>query len=160
MSSGARVGHPAPVALVASYFGAALLCWLAAAVALVAAAEQLANEGLASQEVLLAVHLVGLAFFSPLDRPGRWAELHTMIGAPEERGRGVGARAVAALMARGWALGLTRIELRVLATNAPARRVYERCGFRLIGVDGAATKHGKAVDVLVMQADQPRSATT
>ena len=62
MSSGARVGRPAPVALVASYFGAALLCWLAAAVALVAAAEQLANEGLASQEVLLAVHLVGLAF--------------------------------------------------------------------------------------------------
>ena len=60
--STARVGRPAPVALVASYFGAALLCWLAAAVALVAAAEQLANEGLASQEVLLAVHLVGLAF--------------------------------------------------------------------------------------------------
>jgi hypothetical protein len=62
VTGGARVGRPAPAALVASYFGAALLCWLAAAAALVAAAEQLANDGLASQEVLLAVHLVGLAF--------------------------------------------------------------------------------------------------
>jgi hypothetical protein len=75
VSSGARVGRPAPVALVASYFGAALLCWLAATVALVAAAEQLANEGLASQEVLLAVHLVGLAFL-PLAVTG--AALHVL----------------------------------------------------------------------------------
>jgi len=75
VSSGARVGRPAPVALVASYFGAALLCWLAAAAALVAAAEQLANEGLASQEVLLAVHLVGLAFL-PLAVTG--AALHVL----------------------------------------------------------------------------------
>jgi hypothetical protein len=70
-----RVGRPAPVALVASYFGAALLCWLAAAAALVAAAEQLANEGLASQEVLLAVHLVGLSFL-PLAVTG--AALHVL----------------------------------------------------------------------------------
>ncbi|HET6682209.1 MAG TPA: hypothetical protein VFG75_00800 [Gaiella sp.] len=75
MISGARVGRPAPVALVASYFGAALLCWLAASVALVAAAEQLANEGLASQEVLFAVHLVGLAFL-PLAVTG--AALHVL----------------------------------------------------------------------------------
>jgi len=44
VSSGARVGRPSPVALVASYFGAALLGWLAAAAALVAAAEQLAKK--------------------------------------------------------------------------------------------------------------------
>jgi hypothetical protein len=75
VSSGVRVGRPAPVALVASYFGAALLCWLAAAAALVAAAEQLANEGLASQEVLLAVHLVGLSFL-PLAVTG--AALHVL----------------------------------------------------------------------------------
>jgi len=75
VSSGARVGRPAPAALVASYFGAALLCWLAAAIALVAAAEQLANDGLASQEVLLAVHLVGLAFL-PLAVTG--AALHVL----------------------------------------------------------------------------------
>ena len=75
MSSGARVGRPAPAALRASYFGAALLCWLAATVALVAAAEELANEGLASREVLLAVHLVGVAFL-PLAVTG--AALHVL----------------------------------------------------------------------------------
>ncbi len=75
MTGGARVGTPAPVALVAAYLGAALLCWLGATVALVAAAEPLAREGLASQEVLLAVHLVGLAFL-PLAVTG--ASLHVL----------------------------------------------------------------------------------
>jgi RimJ/RimL family protein N-acetyltransferase len=104
--------------------------------------------------------LVGLAFFSPLDLAGGWAELHTMIGEPAERGRGVGRRAVAALVQRGFALGLQRIELKVLETNAAARRVYETCGFRIVGRDAPALKHGRPVEVLTMQADQPRSATT
>ncbi len=104
--------------------------------------------------------LVGLAVFSPLDRAAGWAELHIMIGDPGERGRGVGRRAVAALMARGWALGLVRIELRVLETNVAARRLYERCGFRTVGRDTSAQKAGRRVGVLVMQADQPASATT
>jgi RimJ/RimL family protein N-acetyltransferase len=83
-----------------------------------------------------------------------------MIGDARERGQGVGRRAVAALMERGFALGLARIELRVLETNVAARRIYESCGFRIIGRDAPALKHGRPVDVLVMQADQPRSATT
>ena len=62
MTGGARVGRPAPVALVASYFLAALIAWLAATIALVAAAPRLADAGIASPEVLLAVHLVGLGF--------------------------------------------------------------------------------------------------
>ncbi|MGA0608291.1 GNAT family N-acetyltransferase [Phenylobacterium sp. VNQ135] len=104
--------------------------------------------------------LVGVAFFSPLRRTEGWAELHTMIGDAAERGRGVGRLAVALLVARGFALGLDRIELRVLETNAAARRVYERCGFREIGRDAQATKQGRAVEVLVMEAVQPASATT
>jgi RimJ/RimL family protein N-acetyltransferase len=104
--------------------------------------------------------LVGLAFFSPLRLAERWAELHIMIGEPAERGRGVGRAAVEQLMARGFALGLSRIELRVLETNAAARAVYERCGFRLVGREPAVRKQGREVDVLVMEAAQPRSATT
>ena len=50
--------------------------------------------------------------------------------------------------------------LQQLQTNAAARSVYERCGFRVVGHDGAARKAGRDVPVLVMQADQPRSATT
>lgn len=106
------------------------------------------------------LRLVGLAFFAPLDLGGGWAELHTMIGDARERGQGVGRRAVAALMERGFALGLARIELKVLETNVAARRIYESCGFRIIGRDAPALKDGRPVDVLVMQADQPRSATT
>lgn len=104
--------------------------------------------------------LVGVAFFAPLDRAGGWAELHTLIGDPAERGRGVGRRAVVQLMARGFGLGLTRIVLKVLETNRAARAVYESCGFRVIGRDGSVEKAGRAVGVLVMQADQPPSATT
>src|SRR6185312_15207410 len=75
MTGGVRVGRPAPAALVASYFLTALLAWLAATIALVAAAPQLADAGVASPEVLLAVHLVGLGFL-PLAVTG--AVLHVL----------------------------------------------------------------------------------
>ena len=105
--------------------------------------------------------LVGAATLAPVDRQARWAELHIMIGEPDARGRGVGRRAVEALLARGFQdLGLARIELRVLETNAAARRVYEHCGFRVTGAAPPVVKSGRPVGVLVMQADQPASATT
>lgn len=75
MSGGVRVGRPAPAVLVACYFCAALGCWLAATLAFVAAAPQLAAGGIASPEVLLAVHLVGLGFL-PLAVTG--AVLHVL----------------------------------------------------------------------------------
>ena len=88
MSGGARVGRPAPAVLVALYFGAALLCWLGATVALVDAAPQLADAGVAAPEVLLAVHLVGLGFL-PLAVTG--AALHvlpTLLRNDASRARG------------------------------------------------------------------------
>lgn len=103
--------------------------------------------------------LVGVAFLSPLDRAAGSAELHAMIGDPAERGRGVGRKAVAALVGIGFGLGLRRIHLKVLETNTAARRTYEACGFRVTGRDPPAVKDGRAVEVLIMQADQP-SATT
>jgi len=75
VTGGARVGRPAPAALVASYFLAALIAWLAATIALVAAAPQLAEAWIASAEVLLAVHLVGVGFL-PLAVTG--AVLHVL----------------------------------------------------------------------------------
>jgi RimJ/RimL family protein N-acetyltransferase len=120
--------------------------------------------GPSTTELRLAIEvdgrLVGQAFFSPLDLAGGWAELHIMIGEPAERGRGVGRLATEALMARGFGLGLERIELKVLETNAAARAVYERCGFRVVGRAGSAHKQGRNVPVVLMQADQPGSATT
>lgn len=108
----------------------------------------------------LGPRLVGLAAFSPLDRAAGWAELHIMIGEAGERGRGIGRQALSALLARGWALGLSNIELKVLETNAAGRRIYETCGFRTVGRGPPVLKAGQPIEVLVMQADQPASATT
>ena len=114
---------------------------------------------------------VGLVFLSPIDPAARTAEFHILLGEPAARGRGYGAAATAAMLEHGFSvLGLERIELRVLADNAAARRTYDRCGFR-----GKArtrmTKAGRFVEVLEMDVDSktwadawraqpPRSATT
>jgi ribosomal protein S18 acetylase RimI-like enzyme len=65
--------------------------------------------------------------------------------APGWRARGLGARLVAEACAQAQALGLAWIDLEVLAANAPARRLYARCGFVQTGeivdmfrVDGTA----------------------
>jgi hypothetical protein len=62
LSRPVAVGKPAGARTVAGYFGAALLAWVLACVALVASAERLADGAYASREVLLAVHLVALGF--------------------------------------------------------------------------------------------------
>ncbi|MFJ7907885.1 GNAT family N-acetyltransferase [Kitasatospora sp. NPDC096204] len=49
------------------------------------------------------------------------------------RGRGVGRRLVEAACAAARAEGARRMTLRVLGWNAPARRLYESCGFVVEG---------------------------
>ncbi|MFD0263813.1 GNAT family N-acetyltransferase [Kitasatospora indigofera] len=49
------------------------------------------------------------------------------------RGRGIGRALVEAACAAARADGARRISLRVLGHNEPARRLYERCGFRVEG---------------------------
>lgn len=107
-----------------------------------------------------AARLVGLAFFSPLELTVGQAELHLMIGDPQERGRGVGRQAVNLLVDRGFALGLRRIVLKVLASNLAAQKVYAQCGFRVVGQDAPAMKHGRPAEVIVMQIDRGGSTPT
>lgn len=71
----APAGRPAPWPLVAAYLISALAWWLAAAVASLWAARQLARGLLAGKDALLVVHLLGLGFL-PLGR-GR-AALHVL----------------------------------------------------------------------------------
>ncbi|MBY8882566.1 GNAT family N-acetyltransferase [Actinacidiphila acidipaludis] len=52
----------------------------------------------------------------------------------DARGHGVGRALVEAACAAALAEGARRMTLRVLGHNAPARRLYERCGFRVEGV--------------------------
>ncbi|WP_033219666.1 GNAT family N-acetyltransferase [Kitasatospora phosalacinea] len=53
---------------------------------------------------------------------------------PEARGRRIGEALVAAACEAARAEGARRMTLRVLSHNAPARRLYERAGFQVLGV--------------------------
>ena len=74
---------------------------------------------------------VGMARVVVEDGP---AHLYSMWVAPEARGRGVGARLIAAGL--DWLAahhpGRT-LRLEVVETNLPARRLYSRCGFAVVG---------------------------
>lgn len=68
------------------------------------------------------------------DVPGARAELISVWVAPEHRGHGVGRALLAACIDHLAAQHpQTRLLLAVVETNAPARRLYESCGFGVIG---------------------------
>lgn len=96
--------------------------------------------------------LVGTCQLHSIHPVHRSAELQIRIGEPDARGRGVGAAATGRLLEIGFReLGLHRIHLHVLATNEPARRLYERAGFRVEGVQReAACIDGAWVDIVLM----------
>ena len=77
---------------------------------------------------------------SVIDWNSRRAELHIFIGEPACRGRGLGdcQTAVRLVDYAFNQLGLRRIYLEVLAENASAIRVYEKCGFK---VEGTLRRH-------------------
>ena len=57
-----------------------------------------------------------------------WAGIHGMRTAPEQRGRGLASRVLAALGRVAQARGIDRVFLQVEETN-PARAIYRRAGF-------------------------------
>ena len=54
--------------------------------------------------------------------------------APQLRKKGVGTGLVRALLAEAEADGAKRVFLEVRVGNEPARHLYERCGFREVGI--------------------------
>jgi len=67
------------------------------------------------------------------------------------RGRGVARALLDAALEEARALGATRITLRVLGHNAPARRLYESFGFAVEGVlPGEFLLEGQYVDDVLM----------
>lgn len=70
----------------------------------------------------------------------------------EQRGRGVGEALLGALEARARALGFHKLVLAAFPTNAPGMRLYERHGFRTVGVyHEQGMLDGRWVDVIVME---------
>jgi RimJ/RimL family protein N-acetyltransferase len=96
--------------------------------------------------------LVGTCQLLAVDPRHRSAELQIRIGEPEARGRGLGTEAVRLLLQHAFAdLGLRRVGLHVLASNAPAIAAYEKAGFVREGLlRQAAFTDGRHEDLLVM----------
>ena len=96
--------------------------------------------------------LVGTCQLHGIHPVHRSAELQIRIGAAEARGRGVGTAATTRLLELGFGeLALHRVYLHLLATNEAARRLYERAGFRVEGVQrAAACIEGAWIDVVLM----------
>jgi len=92
---------------------------------------------------------VGNAGLFDLDLVNGTAGLGIMVGRAEDRGRGFGTDALRALVGFGFdQLRLERIWLDVYATNAGARRIYERVGFVHEGtLRRAVFREGRHVDV-------------
>jgi ribosomal protein S18 acetylase RimI-like enzyme len=98
-----------------------------------AALEQALRTGLSAPQVLTdGTSLLAAAGVGVREQGReRIGEIRVLCRAPELRGKGLGdhvlQRAAEALLA----LGATRLELEVAASNGPARRLYERHGFRV-----------------------------
>ncbi|MEV4555845.1 GNAT family N-acetyltransferase [Kitasatospora sp. NPDC049285] len=71
---------------------------------------------------------------TPLESNAHVRQIQGLGVLPEARGRGVGDALLAAAGEAARAAGARRLTLRVLAHNAPARRLYERNGFQVYGV--------------------------
>lgn len=97
--------------------------------------------------------IVGLAQFSPYGHPQQRHAGHLAVSVRADwRRKGVGRALLEALLdwARG-VEGLRRLSLEVLATNAPAVRLYERLGFAVDGAKREAVRDGDAfIDILLM----------
>ncbi|MEX1147672.1 MAG: GNAT family N-acetyltransferase [Sphingomonadales bacterium] len=71
---------------------------------------------------------------------------------PDHRGRGVGETLVTAMAGEARARNAARVVLEVAADNHAAKRLYDRCGFNILGErSGYYTRRdGSAADALVM----------
>ena len=85
------------------------------------------------------VSVAGTHVVSAAYQVGALGNVHT---APAYRGRGLAALVTAAVVQDLRALGASTVVLNIVATNTPARRVYERIGFREYCVyhEGHATR--------------------
>ena len=93
-----------------------------------------------------------LTTLAGIDWVNRTAELHVMVAPGGARGRGVGTYSLGAALAHAFDdLGLNRVELDVLESNARARHLYEKLGFSYEGVRRQAVwKPGGYLDLMHM----------
>ncbi len=86
------------------------------------------------------------------------AELLTIATAPDARGRGIAGEMLSRILARAAEAGARACFLEVAADNGPARRLYARAGFALVGMRRQYYRmpDGTATDAIVMGLDLPK----
>lgn len=94
---------------------------------------------------------LSLATLASINWVHRGCVFHIQVS-PEARGKGVGSFALEGMLYHAFRdLGLNRVELDVLETNARARHMYEKAGFTVEGVRRQAVfKDGGFVDMVQM----------
>ncbi|WP_326656553.1 GNAT family N-acetyltransferase [Streptomyces sp. NBC_00385] len=92
--------------------------------------------------------VVGWAAYGPYREDGRRlarGEVYAIYVLPEQTGTGVGRALMAEVLTRAATAGHPDVALWVLKENAPARRFYERAGFRPDGAEEPFDVDGVAV---------------
>lgn len=95
---------------------------------------------------------IGNIYLKDIDLQNRHGFLHILIGSPEHRTKGYGTQAVLKLMDHAFnAIGLERIVLHLLADNAAAYKLYQKCGFLQEGImKRHVFKEGVFKDIIIM----------
>ena len=89
--------------------------------------------------------------FNPRPAYDRVADFSVYV-AREARGRGVGNALLGALVARARALGYHKLVLAAFPNNAAGMRLYERHGFRTVGIyHEQGLLDGRWIDVVIME---------
>ncbi|MEV5199439.1 GNAT family N-acetyltransferase [Streptomyces sp. NPDC053720] len=92
--------------------------------------------------------VIGWGCYGPyreMGRPVARGELYALYVTPEQIGTGAGRALMAEILGRTTAAGFPDLALWVLKENAPARRFYERAGFRPDGAEESFEADGALV---------------
>jgi ribosomal protein S18 acetylase RimI-like enzyme len=71
----------------------------------------------------------------PIYRTGRHGFIHDLWVEPAYRNEGVGRQMVMLAVERFTAIGVTQVRLETAAANDVARKLFEKCGFRVSTID-------------------------
>jgi len=99
------------------------------------------GKGVSPADVLVAVSgdgvIAGYAMIGPdlpLESSSHVLEVKGLAVDPSRQGAGLGRGLLLAALEEARARGALRVTIRLLGHNAPARALYESCGFEVVGV--------------------------
>lgn len=96
--------------------------------------------------------IVGSIGLLNIDSVNLKADFYIQIGDAQKRGKGIGSEATIQILRHAFmSCNLNRVQLTVLETNKAALKLYEKCGFKVEGVQKKSVyKNGKYVDLILM----------